>query len=409
MKFGMGKGIVETSFNQFRIVIDVSHTFRSGYQTGIQRVVREFVDNVEKKSDYHLAWFPNFLESYFIELKQSDILGNQSRNPNTRFKNTLDNYTLKILSKFSSLRTIAVNVYEILLFAKLLLRPDRYRLRKITKSDKLLLIDAFWADPRFQKKLERFENLDLKIFFFVHDLFPISNPEWFNERQVAQFSKSVEKAFQVSHTVICSSEFVKSEVLKLFASQIKHVDSLQRVKLACSNYAVETDRVERHGIVVLGTIEPRKNINLILDWIEAFSPEENVWIIGRRGWESSETFNRINKLVLMGKVIWLENASDQEVAFHLARRRVGILASEAEGFGLPILEYSRFGLHILARDIPAFREINSAGALYFTSTNDLQKCYLGTIGRPQPPFYQSDYSWRSFTLKILGIIELADK
>ena len=50
MKYGSERSIVETSFNQFRIVIDVSHTFRSGYQTGIQRVVREFVDNVEKKS-----------------------------------------------------------------------------------------------------------------------------------------------------------------------------------------------------------------------------------------------------------------------------------------------------------------------------------------------------------------------
>ena len=400
---------MEANLNHNRIVIDVSHTFRSTYRTGIQRVVREFVRNVEQESNCYIAWFPNFLNRHFIELRQTDIRGDRPQRPTGIIKNNVDKYSSKILSKFFSLRTLMIYVNEILLFAKILSRPSYYRIHKIRPEDKVLLIDAFWADPRFKKKLERFEYLDLKIFLFVHDLFPISNPEWFNRRQINQFRKSIEKAFQVSNTVICASEFVKSEIIKLFSTQLKSVEKIQKVKLACSNHEVVTDKLDRDGIVVLGTVEPRKNITLILDWIEAFNPKEQVWIIGRKGWESPQTFNRVNKLVLEGKVTWLENASDHEVAFHLGRRRVGILASEAEGFGLPILEYARFGLHILARDIPAFKEINSSGTLYFRSIHDLEKSYLKTIGLSQPTPFQSDYSWKSFTSNILDILELSDQ
>jgi glycosyltransferase involved in cell wall biosynthesis len=400
---------VEANLDRSRIIIDVSHTFRSAYRTGIQRVVREFGSNVEQESNCYIAWFPNFLKVYFIELRQTDIRSDRSQRPTGDIKKKLDKYSSKVISNFYLLRTLMIYLHEILLFAKILSSPSNYRIHKIRPGDKILLIDAFWADPRFKRKLERFENLDLRIYLFVHDLFPVSNPEWFNKRQITQFRKSMKKAFQVSHTVICASEFVKSEILKLFPMQITSIDKILTVKLACSNLEVETDKVNRDGIVVLGTIEPRKNVSLILDWIEAFNPKEKVWFIGRKGWESPQTFIRMDKLALKGKIIWIEDASDQDVAFHLGRRRVGILASEAEGFGLPILEYARFGLHILARDIPSFKEINSAGTFYFSSAPELEKSYLKTIGLSQPEPYRSDYSWKSFTSIILSTINSNDQ
>ena len=41
-----------------------------------------------------------------------------------------------------------------------------------------------------------------------------------------------------------------------------------------------------------------------------------------------------------------------------------LMASEGEGFGLPIVEAARAGLAIIARDIPVFREIAGEHALY---------------------------------------------
>jgi glycosyltransferase involved in cell wall biosynthesis len=43
-----------------------------------------------------------------------------------------------------------------------------------------------------------------------------------------------------------------------------------------------------------------------------------------------------------------------------------IAASQGEGFGLPLIEAARHKLPILARDIPAFREVAGGHASYFT-------------------------------------------
>jgi glycosyltransferase involved in cell wall biosynthesis len=43
-----------------------------------------------------------------------------------------------------------------------------------------------------------------------------------------------------------------------------------------------------------------------------------------------------------------------------------IAASQGEGFGLPLVEAARHKLPILARDIPAFREVAGGHASYFT-------------------------------------------
>ena len=42
-----------------------------------------------------------------------------------------------------------------------------------------------------------------------------------------------------------------------------------------------------------------------------------------------------------------------------------IAASEAEGFGLPLIEASFYGLPVLARDINVFREVAGEAASYF--------------------------------------------
>jgi len=48
------------------------------------------------------------------------------------------------------------------------------------------------------------------------------------------------------------------------------------------------------------------------------------------------------------------------------------MASEAEGFGLPIIEAAQHKLAILARDISVFREVAKKNANYFKATNALE-------------------------------------
>ena len=55
---------------------------------------------------------------------------------------------------------------------------------------------------------------------------------------------------------------------------------------------------------------------------------------------------------------------------HLSANRVDglLMASQGEGFGLPIIEAAQYGTPILARDIPVFQEIAGENARYFVGT-----------------------------------------
>jgi len=65
------------------------------------------------------------------------------------------------------------------------------------------------------------------------------------------------------------------------------------------------------------------------------------------------------------RLLWLEGISDEFLQRVYQASTVLLAASEAEGFGLPLVEAARHGLPIIARDIPVFREIAGEHAFYF--------------------------------------------
>jgi glycosyltransferase involved in cell wall biosynthesis len=65
------------------------------------------------------------------------------------------------------------------------------------------------------------------------------------------------------------------------------------------------------------------------------------------------------------RLFWLSSADDSRLA-SLYQAADGVLvASQAEGFGLPLVEAAKYDLPVLARDIPVFREVAGDHATYF--------------------------------------------
>jgi alpha-1,2-rhamnosyltransferase len=62
---------------------------------------------------------------------------------------------------------------------------------------------------------------------------------------------------------------------------------------------------------------------------------------------------------------WINSASDEDLAYEMQIHEIGIMASHAEGLGLPILEYSSHGLKLVLSDIPIFREVAGGVAFFF--------------------------------------------
>ena len=88
-----------------------------------------------------------------------------------------------------------------------------------------------------------------------------------------------------------------------------------------------------------------------------------------------------------------------------------LVASEGEGFGLPLIEAAQHGLPIIACDLPVFREVAGDHAFYFTGDNaeDLSnsiKKWLSLSSRREVPCSEGipRLTWEESTRNLLQVL-----
>jgi len=122
-------------------------------------------------------------------------------------------------------------------------------------------------------------------------------------------------------------------------------------------------------LLMVGTVEPRKNHRLVLDAMdrELFARGWQMVIAGRQGWNVEETAERIRSHSELGKQLhWIEDATDGDVEYLYAHSRFVVFPSLTEGFGLPIVEAMGRGIPVLSSDHPVMREVGGDYCRYFS-------------------------------------------
>jgi glycosyltransferase involved in cell wall biosynthesis len=120
---------------------------------------------------------------------------------------------------------------------------------------------------------------------------------------------------------------------------------------------------------MVGTLEPRKGHAEVLAAFELLwstGVEMNLAIVGRPGWKTEDLQDTLrNHPLLRKRLFWFWNATDEEVE-RLYQACTGVVvASRAEGFGLPLIEALGYGKPVLARDIPVLHTVSSCRVDYF--------------------------------------------
>jgi len=127
--------------------------------------------------------------------------------------------------------------------------------------------------------------------------------------------------------------------------------------------------------VTLGTIEPRKGHDMLLDIWEGWengSAPPGLLICGSRGWNNDAVFARLDALPKGGRVRELQGLQDGAIAALLKRSNGLLCPSHAEGFGLPAAEAAALGVPVVCSDLPAFREVLGDYAVYAAETDRYQ-------------------------------------
>lgn len=338
-----------SSARQKQLLIDVSALVETDLKTGIQRVVRSIVKNL-------------------IDL------------PPTGFRIEPVYATSDQNYRYARCRTIewlgggCTSFFE-----------DEYI--DIHRGDILFIPDLhFGVVERHKNTYQLMRRKGGQVVFLVHDLLPVSMPNYFPVGTKSSFEGYLDVIAESADAVIGVTRTVARDMEQWVRERkpLRHrplaigwnhhgadIDASIPSKGFPEGFERELKMLgRRFTILMVGTVEPRKGHAQTLRafellWNQKF--EINLVIVGKHGWMVDELADALNSHPKLGShLFWYQGISD-EALLRLYELADGVLmASEGEGFGLPLIEAAQHGKPILARDIPVFREIGGNHARYFS-------------------------------------------
>jgi glycosyltransferase involved in cell wall biosynthesis len=212
---------------------------------------------------------------------------------------------------------------------------------------------------------QRLQRSGLKPLFFVHDLIPVTHPEYCRPGESGRHKARMNMVLGTAHGVIANSVATLEELAAYAKANSLPMPPAVAALLAPAQLPAPVDEppLSKPYFVMLGTIEPRKNHWLLLQlWRQLIErmgeAAPRLLIIGQRGWECENVVDLLERCeALQGFVFEHSVCSDEELASWLHHARALLFPSFTEGYGMPLVEALAMGVPVIASDLPAFREI----------------------------------------------------
>jgi len=385
---------------QRQLLVDVTQIAQNDLKTGIQRVVRALV----------LEWIRNFDDTVRIE---PVVLSTEGGIWHYRYARE---WTFQLLGYPTP--GVKDEVIE------------------VASGDQMLLLDLNgWALVEAHKAgiYNQLADEGVAIAGVVYDILPILHPPYFPAGAEDSHRGWLLAIAEVSEQLICISKAVADETeayLKTHADPATlptmrwfHLGADIAQSGASEGWHGEHDALEQQlehttSFLMVGTIEPRKGhlqaiqaVSQLLDQGEAVT----LVVVGKQGWLVDHVIQALETNPHLGQGIhWLTGISDEYLSHLYATCDCLLAASEAEGFGLPLIEAAMKKMPIVARDIPVFREVAGDAAFYFQGDTaaalaDALRTWMGQFAHYQHPKPEQLHwlSWRESAEQLLHHLALA--
>lgn len=347
------------------VYIDVGNTLNSPFTTGIQRFTREVVCALlDKNFSSELVYRPIVFDAkrrYWRSLQPRELQMLLSGKP--RSADIVDRAKHKLRELFTfGAESLSVSFEQDSVF---------------------LDIENSWhSDPQRKEFLPELHGNGTKIVKIHYDLIPVKFPESMPDAVTEKFIDHFLSHVNFADKFLCISLSSLEDVISYCRENCLKVPNAETIRIGASfsraAQSSERDMIENQFgrfILMVGTIEPRKNHELLLEAYEQISEISDLSIVfvGKKGWLTESLYQKIITHNDYGsRIHLLLNVEDEQLRSLYQSAWISVFPSRYEGYGLPIGESLSLNCPTICSDTPAHREVGGTHVRYFPATSAKQ-------------------------------------
>ncbi len=254
---------------------------------------------------------------------------------------------------------------------------------------------------------------EIKKVTLIHDLTPILYPKYHQNKSARTHRLLLPRIFKNSDLILTPSDRTKQDIKNYYNPK----SPIETIHAGINQNVIRSKNrpIKEPYILYLGTIEPRKNLQMLAEVYKELKRKKNIphklVLVGGIGWKIKSILPELqNKDIIMTDYI-----PESEKSKWYQHAEMFIYPSFYEGFGLPPLEAMSYGIPVICSTGGSLKEIYQENALMFDPHNreELKSQIKRLIENPtlkneyskKGKEFASKMTWKNTAQKTLTAIE----